>query len=296
MTPIAGFLGLIALWLTGAPVFAAPGLTASAIQLLAEGGINALDEAVYAHLHKPILSTIALFVLMAQVMIHAKVIDALCDFAHTVIADVKGGLGVATVLACTIFAAIFGSSVATALSIGLSAIPQITRFGFPERDALGVAAAGWMPGILIPPSGPIILNTIMSEASIGALFLAGVIPGLLLALMFSVFCMVQARARKRVASRKWAGWSLAGGALRRSIWARPAPPMAMGGIYFGVFTAPEAAAGSLHALPVAAPVYGKFGLRDLRACAVATMRTSMMVFMIIAGAMMLGHAMTLIRL
>jgi C4-dicarboxylate transporter DctM subunit len=86
---------------------------------------------------------------------------------------------------------------------------------------------------------------------------------------------------------------------------RRAPPVDLGaagapdgdgGIYFGVFTAPEAAAGSLHALPVAAAMYGKFGLRDLRACAVATMRTSMMVFMIIAGAMMLGHAMTLIRL
>ncbi len=297
MTLALVFAGLILLLLSGIPIFAALGLTASAILLLVEGDMDGVGDAVYTHLNKPVLATIPLFVFMAQVMIRAKVIDDLYSFAHTLIGHIKGGLGVATVMACTIFAAISGSSVATALSIGSSAIPQMQKFGYAERDALGVVAAGGTLGILIPPSGPMILYAIVSEASIGGLFLAGIIPGLLLALMFSGWCMVQARRRSGVDAPDWAGWSKATAALRRSVWALLAPPVVMGGIYFGVFTASEAAAaGSLYALLVAVLVYRNFGLRDLWHCAYATMRTSMMVFMIIAGAAMFAHAITLVRL
>ena len=297
MTLVLVFAGLILLLLTGIPIFSALGLTAGAIMMLAEGDIDGLGKAVFAHLDKPILSTIPLFVFMAHVMIRAKVIEDLYTFAHTVIGHVKGGLGVATVLACTIFAAISGSSVATALSIGSSAIPQMKRFGYPERDALGVVAAGGTLGILIPPSGPMILYAIVSEASIGALFLAGIVPGMLLALMFSAYCMIQARGRNGIETPDWAGWTAAVSAFRRSVWALLAPPVVMGGIYFGIFTASEAAAaGCLYALLVAVLVYRNFGLRDLWACAYSTMRTSMMVFMIIAGAAMFGHAITLVRL
>ncbi|MBY6154397.1 TRAP transporter large permease [Vannielia litorea] len=297
MTLALVFAGLILLLLSGIPIFAALGLTASAILLLVEGDMDGVGDAVYTHLNKPVLATIPLFVFMAQVMIRAKVIDDLYSFAHTLIGHIRGGLGVATVMACTIFAAISGSSVATALSIGSSAIPQMQKFGYAERDALGVVAAGGTLGILIPPSGPMILYAIVSEASIGGLFLAGIIPGLLLALMFSGWCMVQARRRSGIDAPDWAGWSKATAALRRSVWALLAPPVVMGGIYFGVFTASEAAAaGSLYALLVAVLVYRNFGLRDLWHCAYATMRTSMMVFMIIAGAAMFAHAITLVRL
>ncbi|MBY6048762.1 TRAP transporter large permease [Vannielia litorea] len=297
MTLALVFAGLILLLLSGIPIFAALGLTASAILLLVEGDMDGVGDAVYTHLNKPVLATIPLFVFMAQVMIRAKVIDDLYSFAHTLIGHIRGGLGVATVMACTIFAAISGSSVATALSIGSSAIPQMQKFGYAERDALGVVAAGGTLGILIPPSGPMILYAIVSEASIGGLFLAGIIPGLLLALMFSGWCMVQARRRSGIDAPDWSGWSKATAALRRSVWALLAPPVVMGGIYFGVFTASEAAAaGSLYALLVAVLVYRNFGLRDLWHCAYATMRTSMMVFMIIAGAAMFAHSITLVRL
>ncbi len=294
MTIVLVFAGLIALLLTGMPVFAALGLAATAILLIFEGGIGSVADTIYAHLDKPILITIPLFVFMANVMIQAKAIDDLYDMAHTIIGHVRGGLGVATVLSCTIFAAISGSSVATALSIGSSAIPQMKRFGYPERNALGVIAAGGTLGILIPPSGPMILYAIVSEVSIGALFLAGIIPGLLMALIFSGYCMVSAGDTTAPA---WAGWDRAAAALRRSFFAVMAPPVVMGGIYFGVFTASEAAAvGALYALLVATLVYRNFGLADLWECAYRSMRTSMMLFLIIAGAAMFGHAITIIRL
>lgn len=290
------FAGLIALLLTGIPIFAALGLAATAILFLAEGSIGSVADTVFAHLNKPVLTTIPLFVFMAHVMIRAKVIDDLYDMAHTLIGHVRGGLGMATVLSCTVFAAISGSSVATALSIGSTAIPQMRRFGYPERHALGVVAAGGTLGILIPPSGPMILYAIVSEVSIGALFLAGIVPGLLLATVFCLFCMVQARGETqgRVA---WAGFRAAWKAVGRSIWAVMTPPVVLGGIYFGIFTATEAAAaGSIYALFVAVVIYRNFGFKDLYACAYAAMRTSLMVFMIIAGAAMFGHAITIIRL
>ena len=117
MTALLIFAGLILLLLTGVPIFAALGLTATVILLLFEGSIGSVADTVFAHLNKPILTTIPLFVFMAQVMIRARVIDDLYDMAHTLIGHVRGGLGVATVMACTIFAAISGSSVATALSV-----------------------------------------------------------------------------------------------------------------------------------------------------------------------------------
>ena len=297
MTILFVFCGLIALLLTGMPIFAALGLTATAILAVTQGSISSVADTVFSHLNKPILTTVPLFVFMAQVMIKAKVIDDLYDLAHTAVGHIRGGLGVATVMSCTVFAAISGSSVATALSIGSSAIPQMKRFGYPERDALGVIAAGGTLGILIPPSGPMILYAIVSEVSIGALFLAGIIPGLVMAVVFAVYCVVQASWRKTVDTPRWAGWDKVITAMKRSFWALMAPPVVLGGIYFGIFTASEAAAaGSVYALGVAVFVYRDFNLRDLYACASATMRTSMMVFMIIAGAAVFGHAITIIRL
>ena len=121
MTTVIVFAALVGMLLTGMPIFAALGLTATGILWFAEGNISSIADTVYSHLDKGVLTTIPLFVFMAQVMIRAKVIDDLYDFAHTMVGHIRGGLGIATVLACTIFAAISGSSVATALSIGASA-------------------------------------------------------------------------------------------------------------------------------------------------------------------------------
>ncbi|MBS3651774.1 TRAP transporter large permease [Pseudaminobacter sp. 19-2017] len=288
---------LLVLLLTGMPIFAALGLASLVVLAVFEGSIYSMADTVFASLNNPLLATIPMFAFMAYVMIKAKVVDDLFDMANKLVGHVKGGLGFATILSCTIFATISGSSVATALTIGSTAIPQMQRFGYRPRDTYGIIAAGGTLGILIPPSGPMILYAIVTNASIGALFIAGFLPGLVMAAIFAAFSWFQARKRKDLISPEWPGTAAVARAFLNSIWAVMMPPIILGGIYFGIFTAAEAAAiGAVYALLVALLVYRNLSLRDLLDCSIETMRTSAMLFMIIAAAGMFGHAVTIIRL
>jgi C4-dicarboxylate transporter, DctM subunit len=289
--------GLVVLLLTGAPIFAGLGAASIVLLLATEGSIGSIADTVFGKLDTELLTAIPMFAFMAHIMIRAKVVDDLYAAAHALVRHLPGGLGVATVLSCTVFAAISGSSVATALTIGTSAIPQMEKYGYRPRDAYGVVAAGGTLGILIPPSGPLILYAIVTETSIGALFLAGIVPGLFMAMIFAGFCMLQAWWRKDAERFSWIGWRECLAAIRKSIWALALPPLVLGGIYLGVFTASEAAAvGSLIALLIAVFVYRNFGFRDVYETAFETVRTTAMLFMILAAAAMFGHAVTIMRL
>jgi C4-dicarboxylate transporter DctM subunit len=211
---------------------------------------------------------------------------------------VPGGMGVATVAACTVFAAISGSSVATALTIGSAAIPLMIRYGYSPRVAYGVVGAGGTLGILIPPSGPMVLFGVVSDTSIGALFMAGVVPGLMLAAIFAIYCMTEAKfAQPKVATEPRATFDEAMRALRKAFWALTLPVLVLGGMYFGVFTATEAAAaGAIGALAIATLVYRTLGLRDIWGAAVDAARNTAMLFLILAAAALLGHALTKLRI
>ena len=192
-------IGLILVLLTGVPVFAGLTLFSVALLYVVEGRLGGVGDLVFGHLDSYLLVAIPLFTLMAHFMIRGKVVDDLFGAAHTLLRHFPGGLGVATVAACTVFAAISGSSVATALTIGSAAIPVMIRYGYSPRVAYGVVGAGGTLGILIPPSGPMVLFGVVSDTSIGALFMAGVVPGLMLAAIFAVYCVTSARfARNRL--------------------------------------------------------------------------------------------------
>ncbi len=292
-------LALIALILTGLPVFAALGIFGGLLMAIDEGSIAALGEIVFGKLNTYLLVAIPLFTLMAHFMIKGRIVDDLYGTANTLLRHLPGGLGVATVVACTIFAAISGSSVATALTIGAVAIPQMLRYGYTDKAAYGVVGAGGTLGILIPPSGPMILFAVIADASIGQLFMAGVVPGLLLAVLFSVYCMVVNGVAGREVAVRPARASLAEmlGALRRSFWALTLPVFVLGGMYFGVFTATEAAAaGALAALAIAVLVYRSLGPREIWTSALDATRTSAMLFMILAAAAVFSHALTKMRI
>jgi len=297
MTFLGLLLLLIVLLFTGIPVFAALALFGAGTLLVAEGSIGSLGENLFGSLNSYLLVSIPLFTLMAQFMIRGKVVDQLYNTTHTLVRHLPGGLGIATVGACTIFAAISGSSVATALTIGAAAIPQMIRYGYSPRYAFGVVGAGGTLGILIPPSGPMILYGVISDTSIGQLFIAGLLPGLLIAGLFAVFASLlawrtgQGKREKRATLREILT------ALRQSIWALLLPPFILGGMYFGVFTATEAAgAGALAALLIAALIYRNLSWQDVWDSARDAARTSAMLFMILAAAGVFGHALTKLQI
>ena len=291
-------VGLVLVLLTGIPVFSGLLLFAAAILYTAEGHLGGIGDLVFGKLDTYLLVSIPLFTLMAHFMIRGKVVDDLFGAAHTLLRHLPGGMGIATVAACTVFAAISGSSVATALTIGSAAIPLMIRYGYSPRFAYGVVGGGGTLGILIPPSGPMVLFGVVSDTSIGALFMAGIVPGLMLALIFAVYCATAMKlAANPVAIEPRATSAEVVAALRKSVWSLTLPVLVLGGMYFGVFTATEAAAaGALGALAIAMFVYRNFGLKDLWGSAIDAARNSAMLFLILAAAALLGHALTKLRI
>jgi C4-dicarboxylate transporter DctM subunit len=235
---------------------------------------------------------------MAHVMIRARIVDDLYNAAYTLTRHLPGGLGIATIVACTVFAAISGSSVATALTIGAVAIPQMIRFGYEPKAAYGLVAAGGTLGILIPPSGPMVLYGVTTDTSIGGLFMAGIVPGLLMAGVFVAWSMTRtAFTHRHIEREARASLREAARAIRQSLWAISLPVFVLGGMYAGVFTATEAAAaGAWLALLVGGVVYRTVGLRAIWDCAVDACRVSAMLFMILAGASVFGHVLTKLRI
>ncbi|HSB24814.1 MAG TPA: TRAP transporter large permease [Burkholderiaceae bacterium] len=290
-------VGLVLLLFTGVPIFAGLSIFGGAL-LLGQGGLASVTEVIFGELNHYLLVAIPLFAYMAHIMIRGRIVDDLYDTAYTLTRHLPGGLGIATIAACTIFAAISGSSVATALTIGAVAIPQMLRFGYPPRLAYGLVAAGGTLGILIPPSGPMVLYGVTTDTSIGGLFMAGVLPGLMMAAIFVVFAMASvALSHRHIPREPRASWTEAARAIRNSGWALSLPVFVLGGMYAGVFTATEAAAaGATLALAVGCFVYRTIKLSAIWAAAIDASRTSAMLFMILAGASVFGHVLTKMRI
>ncbi len=288
--------GLVVLLLTGLPLFAGLSLYGAGMLLSTQGAVDSLSGLVFGKMSSYLLVAIPLFALMAHVMIRGRIVDDLYESAYTITRHLPGGVGVATIIACTIFSAISGSSVATALTIGAVAIPQMIRYGYPPAMAYGLVAAGGTLGILIPPSGPMILYGVVTDTSIGSLFMAGIVPGLMLAAMFALWNMAEVVIRghgKGIVRPARASASEIWQALRRSQWALLLPALVLGGMYGGVFTATEAAAiGAVLATLLAMLVYRSLDLRGLWRCAVEASQTSAMLFMILAGAAVFSYALT----
>ncbi|MBI3154696.1 MAG: TRAP transporter large permease [Burkholderiales bacterium] len=297
MTIALAFLGLLLLLFTGLPIFAGLALFGAALLVATQGELGSVTEVIFGELNRYLLVAIPLFAFMAQVMIRGRIVDDLYRTAYTLTRHLPGGLGIATIAACTVFAAISGSSVATALTIGAVAIPQMLRFGYEPKAAYGLVAAGGTLGILIPPSGPMVLYGVTTDTSIGGLFMAGIVPGLLMAGVFVAWSMVHtAITHRHVAREPRATWREAAAAIRKAAWAISLPVFVLGGMYAGVFTATEAAAaGAWLALLVALLVYRSVGLRAVWDAALDASRLSAMLFMIMAGASVFGHILTKLR-
>jgi C4-dicarboxylate transporter DctM subunit len=297
MTAVLVLAALFAVLLAGIDIaFALAGL---GIVLLLAGDFSALivPQALMASMDNFILLAVPLFILMSNVLLRGGAGEDLFAAAQSWVGHWPGGLAVATVLSCAIFASISGSSVATAATIGTVAIPAMTARGYERRFTYGLVAAGGTLGILIPPSIPMIVYGVVTSESIIELFLAGIGPGLMLTALFIAYAVLRSRFRGGWQPLPRAGWAERRAATRRALPVLSLALLIVLGIYFGAFTPTEAAAiGFILALVVTLLVRRTLGLRDLPGIALDSTRTSVMVLFIIAGAKVFGQAITLYRI
>jgi C4-dicarboxylate transporter, DctM subunit len=240
---------------------------------------------------------VPLFVFMSGILLHSGIGRGLYTAVARWVSFLPGGLAVASIFSCAIFAAISGSSVATAATIGMIAIPEMERRGYARPLICGSLAAGGTLGILIPPSIPMIIYGVMTETSIGHLYMAGIVPGIVLAGLFAAFVVAYAALWPEVAPRSEADRGTFVDKLRSIYEVAPVALLiivVLGSMYVGLVTPTEAAAlGSLVSMLLAA-VARKLTWRALRETFHATVRTTSMVMLIIIFASIFSHVIALI--
>jgi C4-dicarboxylate transporter DctM subunit len=286
---VALFAGLLA---AGMPVFLVLGLCAGTMFAMSGQPLVGLAQLVVNELNSPTLMALPLFVMAATFMRFGGIANALVNLASAWLGGLPGSLGLVTVVACTLFAAICGSSVATALAMGTILIPAMLERGYPRSFVLGVVGASGTIGIVIPPSLPLILYGIVAEQSVPRLFLAGILPGLLQAAAFFVWVLWEARRRKFpiepvLPLRQRIEVTLA------ALPAMLVPIVVMVGIYGGFVTVTEAAAlSAVLALGVSLCFYQGFHWTETLSIIASGLRSAASIMLIIATALAVGHWLT----
>ena len=242
------------------------------------------------------LMSIPFFVLAGVLMSTGGVAKRMVNFAIAAVGHLRGGLAIASVLACMLFAAVSGSSPATVVAIGSIVIAGMVKNGYPQEFGAGVICNAGTLGILIPPSIVMVVYAAITEVSVGPIFLAGVVPGIVLGLMLMVAVWWRAGKLKTTPPPKASTREVLR-ALRESLWGLMLLVIIMGGIYGGIFTPTEAAAVSaVYALIVAVFIYRDLGAKDLPHVFLEASRTTVMLMFIVANALLFAHVLTTERI
>ncbi|MGE0716787.1 MAG: TRAP transporter large permease [Alphaproteobacteria bacterium] len=254
--------------------------------------LGGLESVVWNTVNSFVLTAVPLFLFMGAVILHSGISVRFYRSLSLWLNRVPGGLAQANIAACSIFSALCGSSVATAAAVGSIAIPEMKKRGYGIRPTTGTLAAGGTLGILIPPSIPFIIYGSTVGESVGKLFIAGIVPGFLMAGIFMVFLAIQARfiPEQLPSTSERVPWGLRLRALGDLIPVVALIALVMGGIYAGVMTPTEAAGvGAAGAMAVAA-LYGGLSLDVLRRSLLDAVRTNAMILFIVVGAQIISFA------
>jgi C4-dicarboxylate transporter DctM subunit len=254
--------------------------------------IEAVALKLFTGIEKFEIMAIPFFILAGNFLTHGGVARRMINFATALVGHWRGGLALGGVLACALFAAVSGSSPATVVAIGSILLPAMQRQGYPVKFGVGVIGTAGGLGILIPPSIVMVIYAVSTNASIGRLFIAGIIPGLLLAslLMFVTWFVAKKRGYPCLPKASMATRLRA---LRESIWGLLLIVVVIGGIYTGIFTATEAAAMSaVYAFVVAVFVYKDMKLKDVPKTLLASANMSAMILYIITNAVLFSFLLT----
>lgn len=298
---------LAALMLTGMPVSIALGLTVlTFLFTMTQVPVEAVALKLFTGIEKFEIMAIPFFILAGNFLTHGGVARRMIKFATTMVGHWSGGLGVAAVFACALFAAVSGSSPATVVAIGSILLPAMVKQGFPTRFGVGSISSSGALGILIPPSIVMVMYCVatsgmlvegptgqrVSAASVGQMFIAGVVPGLLLAIMLGTVTWFIAK-KNGYPKLARASWDQAWKAFVDSFWGLFLIVIVMGGIYAGIFTPTEAAAMSaVYAFVISVFVYRDMGLKDVPKVLLASANMSAMLLYIITNAVLFSFLMT----
>lgn len=292
MIGVCGIAGLFALMILRTPV-------AFAMLLIGFFGVWWIDglrratailfTETYSSVSNYNLIVVPMFVLLGNIASEAGFSRALYDAAHAWVGRFRGGLASASVIGCAAFSAVSGSSVATAVTIGRVALPEMKRYGYADGLATGSIAAGGTLGFLIPPSTGFVIYAILTEESIGRLFMAGILPGLLMSLLFIAAIWI-VTFRNPAKGPKGEAVSLA---QRFDLFLKAAPLsgvilVSIGGIYLGVFTPVEASGIGAGLVIILALVTGKLNRFGFTKAIADTVKTSAMLYLIVVGANVLN--------
>jgi C4-dicarboxylate transporter, DctM subunit len=291
----AGFLvaALLVLLLLRVPIAIALGLSSIMTMLLfAEQSLVALAQRFFSALQVYPLLAIPFFILAGALMTTGGVAKRMIAFANSLVGHFRGGLAMAALLACALFAAVSGSSPATVVAVGSIMIAGMARSGYTREFAAGMICNAGTLGILIPPSIVMVVYGAVTETSIGDLFLAGVVPGLMLTGMFMVAVAILAR-HLNLPRQPRADWRTVLRTGREAIWGLLLVVIILGGIYSGIFTPTEAAAVSaVYAFVIAVFVYRDVRLREVPHVIADAAKTTAMLMFIIGNAYLFAFVLT----
>jgi C4-dicarboxylate transporter DctM subunit len=293
---IALIVILFALLFSSTPIAVALGLTTFAYFFYYTTiPLTQIPETLFNALNTFPLMAIPFFVLAATIMSRGGISERLTTAGNALVGGFRGGLAMTAVMSCVFFAAISGSSPATVVAVGTLLIPAMIRSGYGRDFSTGVIATSGSLGILIPPSIPLIVYGIATEQSIGDLFIAGILPGLVAGAMLLLMVIVISR-RRNYGSGEYAVSMTTGEkvrAFRDAGLSLFLPLLVLGGIYSGIFTPTEAAAMAVfYALLISLLVYREIGIKDLGTILLASARTSSMVMFIIANGILFSFVLT----
>ncbi len=293
MNSVLIFVLLIALMLTGMPISIALGLTVlTFLFTMTEVPVQAVALKLFTGIEKFEIMAIPFFILAGNFLTHGGVARRMIAFATSMVGHWHGGLALGGVLACALFAAVSGSSPATVVAIGSILLPAMARQGYPKAFGAGVVTTSGALGILIPPSIVMVMYSVSTNTSVGKLFMAGVVPGLMLAFLLGLTTWVLARKKgyprlpRATPGQRWQ-------AFRQSVWGLLLIVVVIGGIYSGAFTPTEAAAMSaVYAFAIALFVYRDMGWKQIPKVLLDSAAMSAMLLYIITNAVLFSFLMT----
>lgn len=295
------YLGQLVLFfvllLSGVPVAFALGLFGLFGFYMILGGAPMLVQApmlAYSTLDSFVMVALPLFILTSNVLRAGEVGTNIYKFANVLVRHLPGGLGIASIICCGLFASMTGSSVAVAAAVSIIALPEMLSRGYDRKLTIGVLAAGGTLGILFPPSLSLILYGAMTDESVGSLLMAGLVPGLILSGMFCLYVAFAASRDKNIPREPRASLGEIGKATREALGGLGTIVIIIGGIYSGIFTPTESGGvAAIYSIVLCVLVYRSLSAKGLKNAFLDTAQTTSMIMLIIIGANITGQVVLL---